>query len=67
MKMWRKPVVTVAGGFLVLAGTVMLVTPGPGLLVIAGGMALWATEYEWAEHLLENLKNRLSKKSGDSK
>ena len=39
----------VAGGALLGAGVVMMVTPGPGLLVIAAGLAVLATEFAWAE------------------
>ncbi len=38
-----------AVGFTVLAvGLVMLVTPGPGLLVIIAGLAILAHEFSWA-------------------
>ena len=46
----------VAGGFvLLLLGVVMLVTPGPGWLAIAGGVGILATEYVWARRLRERL------------
>jgi uncharacterized protein (TIGR02611 family) len=61
MNLWRKPVVAVAGGTLVLAGAVMLVIPGPGLLTIAAGIAVWATEYVWAERMLRRIKAKLKK------
>jgi hypothetical protein len=44
--------VTVAGPLVVLAGVAMLVLPGPGLVVIALGLALLALEYEWARGLV---------------
>ena len=44
--------VTVAGPLVVLAGIAMLVLPGPGLVVIAGGLALLALEYEWARRVV---------------
>jgi uncharacterized protein (TIGR02611 family) len=51
----------VTGGWLLLAvGTALLVLPGPGLLVIAGGLALLATEYDWAARLLRRAKDRLA-------
>ncbi len=49
----------VAGGFaLLLAGLVMLVTPGPGWAAIALGLALLATEFRWARRLLNRVKQR---------
>ena len=42
------------GTTLIVAGVVMLVLPGPGLLVIAMGVALLATEFAWAQHLMHH-------------
>jgi len=61
MKIWRKVWVSVIGGFIVLAGLVMLFTPGPGLVTIAVGMALLATEYEWAKRQLKRTQERIIK------
>jgi uncharacterized protein (TIGR02611 family) len=47
--------VTVAGPLVVLTGVAMLVLPGPGLVVIALGLALLALEYEWARGLMGGL------------
>lgn len=51
-RMIKKINVSVIGFALLLAGGIMLVTPGPGLLTIAGGLALLGTEYHWAKRLL---------------
>ena len=49
------------GGFLVvLLGIVLIPLPGPGLLVVAVGLAVLALEFAWAEHLLEKTVDRLS-------
>jgi Putative transmembrane protein (PGPGW) len=51
----------VVGGWTLLGvGAALLVLPGPGLLVIAAGLALLATEYEWAARLLHKVKARLA-------
>lgn len=48
----------ILGGFtLLLAGIVMLVTPGPGWLAIVGGLAMLAAEFVWARRLLNRLKS----------
>ena len=44
--------VTVVGPLVVLAGIAMIVLPGPGLVVMAAGVALLALEYPWARHAL---------------
>ncbi len=49
----------ILGGFtLLFVGVVMLVTPGPGWLVIIGGLAMLAAEFVWARRLLNRLKSQ---------
>ena len=50
--------ITIAGFVVILAGAAMLVLPGPGLLVIIGGLAILATEYVWAQRLLRVAKEK---------
>lgn len=45
--------VVLAGFVVVLVGLAMIPLPGPGLLVIAAGLAVLALEFVWAERLLE--------------
>lgn len=55
------------GGTALLVGLAMLVLPGPGMLVIAGGLAILATEFYWARRALRNAKGavaRVRRKSG---
>lgn len=52
--------VTVVGPLLVLAGIAMTVLPGPGLVVVALGLALLALEYEWARRALGLMGRTLS-------
>ncbi len=47
-----KVFVTVVGPLVVLTGIAMTVLPGPGLVVVALGLALLALEYEWARSAL---------------
>jgi uncharacterized protein (TIGR02611 family) len=54
---WRM-IVLVVGLVLVAAGLVMLVTPGPGLAAILGGLALLATEFAWARRILAWVRQR---------
>ena len=55
----RKTAVAVAGGTLTAAGVVMLVTPGPGLLAIAGGLGILSTEFDTARRALGRIRSRL--------
>ena len=53
--------VTVVGPLVILAGVAMLVLPGPGLVVMAAGLALLALEYGWARRALGALGHTLSR------
>ncbi|MFT4289370.1 PGPGW domain-containing protein [Nocardioides sp.] len=46
------------GWILVVAGVAALVLPGPGLLMVFGGLALLSQQYEWAERRLEPVRLR---------
>lgn len=54
-----KLVVTVIGLLVVFAGVVMLVAPGPGLVSIAAGLAILATEHAWADRWLQTARGKL--------
>src|SRR5271170_7794543 len=46
----------VAGFTLLAVGVVMIVTPGPGWLVILLGLSLLAAEFIWARRLMDHMK-----------
>ena len=52
----RRVFLIIAGFTLLLAGVVMLVTPGPGMLAIFLGLGLLAAEFVWARRLMNRLK-----------
>ncbi len=54
---WRATVSAV-GFALIVVGAIMMVTPGPGLLVIIAGLAILATQYAWAERALAAARKR---------
>lgn len=54
------------GWLLVALGIAGLVLPGPGLLALFGGMALLATQYEWAERRLEPVRKAAFKTAQES-
>ena len=58
---WRaakRLVIAVIGTTVVLLGLVMMLTPGPGLVVILAGLGILATEFVWARRLLMQVKER---------
>ena len=55
----KRVAVMVAGVFLVIVGLVLIVLPGPGLVVLAAGLYLLATEVPFAARMLDRVKERL--------
>ena len=58
VRLLRRIAVTVAGTVILVVGVVLLVTPGPGLLVILLAMVVFAVEYEWARRHLGAVRAR---------
>ncbi|MFE2162408.1 TIGR02611 family protein [Streptomyces lydicus] len=52
--------VFVVGLAVVVGGVIMLPLPGPGWLVIFAGMAIWATEFVWAQLVLRWAKRKVT-------
>lgn len=53
----------IAGFAVLLAGVVMLFTPGPGWAVIVFALALLALEFAWAERALERVIDQMERAS----
>lgn len=56
LKAARRICVALIGGTVLLVGVIMLVTPGPALLVIPAGLAILALEFRFAALWLRKLK-----------
>ena len=54
----KRIVVSLVGIALLLLGVGMLVLPGPGIVFIIAGLAVLATEYVWAERMLNFAKQK---------
>ncbi|MGH7931809.1 MAG: PGPGW domain-containing protein [Candidatus Binataceae bacterium] len=54
----RRLIIAVVGFTLVLGGVVMMVTPGPGWLVIFLGLSVLGVEFVWARRLLKRIKEK---------
>lgn len=57
----KRVAVTLIGAALLVAGLVMMVAPGPGLLVVLAGFAVLATEYVWAQRALDVARRKASR------
>ncbi|MFF0122339.1 PGPGW domain-containing protein [Micromonospora arida] len=44
--------IAIAGALVVTIGIALIPLPGPGWLLVIGGLGIWAVEYHWARRLL---------------
>jgi uncharacterized protein (TIGR02611 family) len=56
----RRIVIGVVGTTVLLIGVVMIVTPGPALVVIPVGLAILSIEFAWARAWLKRLRESIS-------
>jgi uncharacterized protein (TIGR02611 family) len=61
MRQTRRLVIAVIGGIVLGAGLVLLVTPGPGFLVVILGLTILSWEFSWAKRLLHQARTQLQK------
>jgi hypothetical protein len=62
----KRLTVLVGGGLLVLIGIVLLVLPGPGLLLVLAGLLLLASEFPALERYVDPVRDRAMKAAEDS-
>lgn len=62
-KAGRRIVIAVVGSTVVLLGVVMLVTPGPAIVVIPVGLAILSLEFAFARRWLAKLRETISRKN----
>src|SRR3712207_5368833 len=53
--------VGVVGGLVVALGVMAIPLPGPGWLIVIAGLFVLATEFTWAERLLEFTKRQVKR------
>ena len=62
----RRIAVLAVGSTVVLVGVVMLVTPGPGLVVIPVGLAILSVEFAWARLWLRKVRESISNQNSNN-
>ena len=62
----KRVTLEVVGWTLVLAGLAALVLPGPGLLLLFGGLAVLSQQYDWAERRVAPIERRALKGAAES-
>lgn len=61
----RRLVVAVVGATVLLIGIIMLVTPGPAIVVIPVGLAILSIEFTWARLWLKRLRRSISNRNSN--
>lgn len=54
----KKVLVGIVGGLVTLIGLILIPYPGPGWLIVFGGLALLATEFQFASKILHYLREK---------
>jgi uncharacterized protein (TIGR02611 family) len=62
----KRVVLETIGWLLVVLGVAALVLPGPGLLMLFGGLAILSRQYTWAERRLRPVEARAKKAAAES-
>ena len=57
----KRILVALIGGTVVLVGVLMIVLPGPAMVVIPAGLAILATEFVWARRAMRRAKGMAAK------
>ena len=65
-KLARRITLGVVGGALVVVGVILLVLPGPGLLLVLAGLIVLASEFPALERHVEPVRSRAMKAAEDS-
>lgn len=58
----ERPLLATAGFLLCLMGMVLLVLPGPGLLLLALGLSILGNQYLWARKLMRQFREWLQRR-----
>jgi uncharacterized protein (TIGR02611 family) len=53
--------IALAGLVVVILGLVLVPLPGPGWLIVFGGIAIWAIEFPWARRLLTFARDQVGR------
>jgi uncharacterized protein (TIGR02611 family) len=62
----KRVVLETLGWVLVVGGIAALILPGPGLLMLFGGLAILSQQYEWAERRMRPVEVRAKRTAAES-
>ena len=62
VKKIRRAVITIVGFVIVLLGVVLLILPGPGIIVILLGLGILSLEFDWARKVVIKVRSLIERK-----
>lgn len=60
----KKTLIGIVGGLVTLIGLILVPYPGPGWLIVFGGLAILATEFQFASKVLDFAKGKYDQWTG---
>ncbi len=63
----RRIVISIVGASVLLLGIVMILTPGPAIVMIPLGLAILAIEFVWARRWLSQLREMISRRGAEGR
>lgn len=57
----KRIMIAIIGGVVLLIGIIAIPYPGPGWLIVFVGLAILATEFDWAQRLLDRAQGEYDK------
>jgi uncharacterized protein (TIGR02611 family) len=63
----KRLLIAIAGTSVLLLGVIMLVMPGPAVIVIPIGLAILAIEFVWARNWLKKLREMISRRGAEGR
>lgn len=61
LKQLKRIIIGIAGFTVLVVGIVMIALPGPAFIIIPAGLAILATEFIWAQRILNFIKEKTRK------
>ena len=66
-KLARRIAVAIVGSTVLIIGIVMVITPGPAIVLIPVGLGILSIEFAWARYWLKRVRERISRRNAASR
>lgn len=62
LKSIKRIIIAIVGTTVLLIGIALIVLPGPAFILIPAGIAILATEFQWAKKLIQKIRQKVKSK-----